>query len=191
MPKQDVFAAIVAATGDDPTREGLLETPRRIKQAFGEWFSGYGRDPASVFKTFEDGAERCDELILVSNLWLHSHCEHHMAPFWGVAHCGYIPNKRILGLSKFARLVDIFAKRLQVQERLTTLICDAIVEHLEPRGVGVVLECRHLCMESRGARARGSITTTSALHGAIKADPAARAEFLSLVQSASKAREGI
>lgn len=185
------FAAILAETGDDPTREGLLETPRRIQQAFAEWFSGYGRDPADVFKTFEDGAEGVDELILVANIELHSHCEHHLAPFWGVCHVGYIADGKILGLSKFARLVDIYARRLQVQERMTRQICNAIVENLQPRGVGVVLECRHLCIESRGARARGSVTTTSALHGAIKHDPAARAEFLSLVQSASKAREGI
>lgn len=180
---QDAVAALLAATGDDPTREGLHDTPSRVERAYAEWFSGYGLDPHSVFRSFEDGADNCDELILVSNNQVSSHCEHHMAPFFGLAHIGYIPQGKILGLSKFARLVDIFARRLQVQERLTNQIADALWTGLQPKALGVLVECRHLCIESRGVKQRGSITTTSALRGTLKTDDKARAEFFSLVHS--------
>lgn len=168
--------------GEDPTRPGLLETPERVVKAWREWFDGYGKDPASVLKTFEDGAEGCgDEMVLVKNIDIKSWCEHHMAPFFGVAHIAYIPNGRIVGLSKLPRLADIFSRRLQVQERLTNQIADAINEHLDPKGVGVVIEATHFCMCSRGVNKQGSTTITSALRKAFKDDPSCRSEFMSLI----------
>lgn len=168
---------------EDHGREGLHETPRRVIAAWQEWTSGYGVDPKKVLKSFADGAQHYDQLVLVSNIPVYSTCEHHLAPFWGLAHIGYIPSGHVVGLSKFPRLVDLFARRLQVQERLTADIAGALQEALQPVGVGVVIQCRHMCMESRGVRVRGSLTTTSALHGALKDNSDARAEFLKLVES--------
>lgn len=165
---------------EDPTREGLQETPARVAKAWRFWTKGYTEDPAALLKVFEDGAEHYDEMIVVSGLPVHSCCEHHMAPFWGEAHIGYIPDKRIVGLSKFGRLVDCFSRRLQVQERLTTQIARTIEEVLQPKGVGVILRCRHMCMESRGIQAAGTITITSALTGAIRDQDTVRQEFLAL-----------
>ena len=142
-----------------------------------EYSSGYGKDPAEILKVFDDGAEKVDEMVLVKSIPVYSHCEHHLAPFFGVAHVGYIPNGKIVGLSKLSRLVDVFAKRLQVQERLTNQIADALEEHLQPLGVGVVIECRHMCMESRGIQRQGATTVTSAMRGALRNDVAARAEI--------------
>ena len=135
-----------------------------------------------MLKTFEDGAERYDEMVIDHDIPIYSHCEHHLAPFFGKAHIAYIPNGRIVGLSKLARVAKAFAQRLQVQERLTSQIAHALHEALEPVGVGVVLECRHLCMESRGACVPGTMTTTSCLLGAMKDVPSARAEFLRLTR---------
>lgn len=177
---EDTVKAMLLAMGDDPTRGGLVETPSRVARAWKEWFSGYGVDPASVLKVFEDGAEGCDQLVLVKNIPVYSHCEHHMAPFFGVAHVGYIPDKKIVGLSKLNRLVDIYARRLQVQERLTNQIADALQKNLLPKGVGVVVECRHFCMESRGVKQQGTSTVTSALRGEVLNDAACRAEFMRL-----------
>lgn len=177
----------------DLTREGIEDTPSRVVRAWREaWGSGYESDPKKLFTTFKDGAEGCgNEIILVSNIPVWSTCEHHLAMFWGLAHVGYLPREKIVGLSKFVRLVDLFARRLQVQERLTNQIASAIALHLEPYAVGVILECRHSCMESRGVRARGTITTTSALRGSMKESPALRAEFLTLVCNASSTKNGI
>ena len=166
--------------GEDPKREGLKETPKRVMKAWDHWTNGYKLQAADVLKTFEDGAEGTDEMIIVRDIQLYSHCEHHMAPFFGKAHVAYIPNKRIVGLSKLARVVDIFAHRLQVQERLTNQVANAIWETLEPLGVGVVIEATHFCMCSRGVNKQGSTTVTSALRGAIKDKPEARAEFMAL-----------
>jgi len=163
-------------------REGLRETPRRFADAWIHYTSGYGVDPATVLKMFEDGAEDCDQMVVQGPISLWSLCEHHMAPFFGAAYIAYIPNKRIVGLSKMVRLLDIFARRLQVQERLTNQIANAIDEILEPTGVGVILRCRHTCMEMRGVERIGSITTTSALRGAILHEPDARSEFLEFVK---------
>lgn len=174
--------------GVDNGREGLRETPERVVKAWAEYTAGYGQDAVAVLKAFTDGAEKYDELILVSNIPVYSTCEHHLAPFWGVAHIGYIPNGKIIGLSKFDRVVEVFARRLQVQERMTAQLADAIEEALSPKGVGVVIQCRHMCMESRGVRARGSITTTSALRGGLKQNASAREEFMSLV---SMGRNGV
>jgi len=165
--------------GDDPNREGLLETPARVEKAYREWFSGYGHEGAEVLKTFEDGAEKTDEMIVVGPISFYSHCEHHMAPFFGSVHIAYIPDGKIVGLSKFARLVEIYSRRLQVQERLTTQIAESLQEGLCPKGVAVLVKARHLCMESRGAKSIGSTTTTSKLLGAMKTSEA-RSEFLRL-----------
>lgn len=178
----DIPTRLLQFIGEDPSRPGLVETPKRFLGAWAEWTSGYRTDPKSVLKTFEDGAERVDEMVVVRDIPVYSQCEHHLAPFFGVAHVAYIPNGKIVGLSKLPRLVDVFAKRLQVQERLTNQVADALVEHLAPKGVGVVVECRHLCMESRGIRKVGSTTVTSAMRGALMSNPAARAELMSLVR---------
>lgn len=177
----DVVVRLLQYIGEDPDRGGLIETPKRVLKAWDHWTSGYGRSPAEVLKTFEDGAERVNELVLVKSIPFYSHCEHHLAPFFGTAHIGYIPDGKIVGLSKLSRLLDIYARRLQVQERLTNQVADAIDEHLNPLGVGVVVEARHLCMESRGICQQGHSTVTSAMRGALLDKPEARAEFLSLV----------
>ncbi len=167
-------------------REGLEETPARVIKAWQFWTDGYGKDPIDVLKCFEDGAEKYDEMIFQGAIPCFSNCEHHMTPFFGFTHIGYIPNGRIIGLSKFSRLVDIFARRLQVQERLTQQIAHALDDYLKPVGVGVVLRCRHMCMESRGIQKPGTVTYTSSLLGAMR-DGAARAEFLQFVERADAA----
>jgi len=179
---EDAIATLLKYVGEDPLRQGLLETPGRVVKAWAEWTNGYGVDPGSVLKVFEDGAEGVDEMVTQKDIELYSHCEHHMAPFFGVCHIAYIPNGKIVGLSKLARLADIFAHRLQVQERITNQIADALVEHLQPIGVGVVIEAKHFCMCSRGVNKQGSTTITSALRGAIKDKPEARAEFLAFAR---------
>ena len=185
--EEDLVRDLLHLVGEDPHREGLQETPRRFLKAWRHYCSGYSQTAASVLKTFEDGAERCgNEIVLVSNLRVSSNCEHHCAPIWGLAHIGYIPNGKIVGLSKFQRLVDVFGRRLQVQERLTNQIADALWENLNPLAVGVVLECRHACIEFRGVSVHGTVTVTSALRGGFKTNDSARAEFLSLVRGASR-----
>ena len=179
---RELVRAQLECIGEDPDREGLRETPDRVVRAWGEWFAGYAQDPVEVLKTFEDGAELCgDELVVVESIDVYSFCEHHMAPFFGKAWVGYIPDGRVVGLSKFARLVDVFARRLQVQERLTNQIANTIDEVLSPKGVGVVIRCTHFCMCSRGVNKQGSTTTTSALRGALREKPEARAEFMGMV----------
>lgn len=153
--------------GGDDLREGLVETPDRVAKAYATWFGGYSVDIASLFKTFEDGGENCDEMVIVRDIPVYSHCEHHMAPIIGCAVVGYVPNGRIVGLSKLSRVVDAFARRLQVQERLTNQIADAIVEHLDPKAVCVYIDAKHMCMESRGVKqVCGSSTITKAFRGA-------------------------
>lgn len=166
----------------EPMRAGLRETPERVSKAYEELLSGYRISPISVLKNFEDGADGCDEMVMVGDLPVYSLCEHHLLPFLGKAYVAYIPKGRIVGLSKIPRLVEVFSRRLQVQERLTNQIADCLNEALEPVGVGVTLLCRHLCMEMRGVRAYGAITQTTALRGAIKMDHRARSEFLHMVE---------
>ena len=171
---------LLLAVGEDPDREGLRETPARVARAYGEIFCGLDMAPSDVLTTmFEIGH---DELVLVRDIDVYSTCEHHLVPFHGVAHVGYIPSRdgRVTGLSKLARLVDVFARRPQVQERMTAQIADALVEHLDPRGVLVVIDCEHLCMAMRGVRRPGARTITSAVRGQLR-DPATRAEAMSLV----------
>lgn len=162
------------------TREGLAETPARVAKAWEFWTSGYSKNAKDLLKVFEDGAERYDEMVLVRDIPIYSKCEHHLADIFGTVSIAYIPNGKIVGLSKLSRLADMFARRLQVQERMTAQIADALEEHLTPKGVGVVMRARHMCMESRGLCQQGHHTVTSALRGVIKSDPTARAEFLKL-----------
>ncbi|WP_024285744.1 GTP cyclohydrolase I FolE [Cellulomonas sp. KRMCY2] len=171
---------LLIAVGEDPDREGLRETPARVARAYAETFAGLHQDPREVLSTtFDEGHE---EMILVKDIAVYSTCEHHLVPFHGVAHVGYIPGAdgRITGLSKIARLVDLFARRPQVQERLTSQVADALVEILAPRGVLVVIECEHLCMSMRGVRKPGSRTVTSAVRGQMR-DGTTRAEAMSLI----------
>lgn len=174
---------LLAMIGEDPDREGLRETPLRFLKAWEEYTSGYRQSPEDILKSFEDGAERVDEMVIVRDIPVYSLCEHHLAPFFGKAHIGYVPHQRILGLSKMSRLVELYARRLQVQERLTNQIADALDGFLQPLGVAVVLECRHMCMESRGVRHPGTGTVTSALRGLVKHNADTRKEFLSLIRS--------
>ncbi len=171
---------ILLAIGEDPDRDGLAETPARVARAYAETFAGLWTDPESVLATTFDIGH--DELVLVKDIEVVSLCEHHLLPFHGVAHVAYIPGEdgQITGLSKLARLVDAFARRPQVQERLTTQIAETLVRVLKPRGVMVVIECEHLCMSVRGARKPGSRTVTSAMRGQLR-DAASRAEALSLI----------
>lgn len=171
---------ILLAIGEDPERSGLLETPKRVAKAYKEVFAGLHQDPADVLGTTFDIAH--EEMVLVKDIPFYSTCEHHLVPFHGSAHVGYIPsaNGRVTGLSKLARLVDIFAKRPQVQERLTSQIADALVKHLKPRGAIVVVECEHMCMSMRGVRKPGAKTVTSAVRGLLH-EPATRAEAMSLI----------
>jgi len=171
---------LLAAVGEDPARDGLRDTPARVARAYAEMFAGLRQSADEVLTTTFDLGH--DEMVLVQDIELYSTCEHHLVPFHGVAHVGYIPGAdgRITGLSKLARLVDVYAKRPQVQERLTTQIADAIVRILQPRGVIVVIQCEHLCMSMRGIRKPGARTTTSAVRGQLR-DPATRAEAMSLI----------
>lgn len=168
--------------GEDPAREGLLDTPKRVAEMYGEIFAGLEQDPGEHFcVTFNEDHQ---EMVLVRDIALYSVCEHHLVPFIGRAHVAYVPGEhgRICGLSKLARVVDVFARRPQVQERLTSQIADTLVEHLEPAGVLVVIEAEHLCMSMRGVRKPGSITTTSAVRGIFKTKAATRAEAMSLIK---------
>lgn len=175
--------SILWSIGEWPFREGLKETPARVAAAWQEWTKGYNiKDPKQLLKTFEDGAKGVDEMVVVNGIEFYSHCEHHMAPFFGTASVAYIPNGRVVGLSKLARVVDAYAQRLQVQERLTNQIADCVHEALKPLGVGVIMRARHFCMCSRGVHKQSSSTTTSALRGAMRTTAAARAEFLHLTQ---------
>jgi GTP cyclohydrolase I len=169
---------LLLALGEDPEREGLKETPARVARAFKENFEGLWQKPEDVLTTtFDIGHE---ELVIIRDIEVFSHCEHHLTPFHGVAHVGYIPSGKITGLSKVARLVDLFARRPQVQERLTTQIADALVEILKPMGVIVIIDCEHLCMSMRGVRKSQARTTTSAVRGVLR-DAATRAEAISLI----------
>ncbi|MGH3472608.1 MAG: GTP cyclohydrolase I FolE [Nocardioidaceae bacterium] len=177
---QAAVRELLIAIGEDPERDGLRDTPARVARAYAETFAGLRLSPDDVLRTTFDIGH--DELVLVKDIEVWSTCEHHLVPFNGVAHVGYIPNKdgRITGLSKLARLVDVYARRPQVQERLTTQVADSVMRILKPRGVIAVFECEHLCMTMRGVRKPGSKTVTSAVRGQLR-DPATRAEAMSLI----------
>jgi GTP cyclohydrolase I len=181
---EDIVTRLFQFIGEDPNREGLKETPARFLAAWREWSWGYTQSPAHILKTFEDGASGYDEMVVVHNVPFISKCEHHLADVIGHAHVGYIPDGKIVGLSKLARVVEVFARRLQVQERATVQIAEAIVEHLQPKGVGVIIRAAHGCMSTRGTKIHGSTTTTSAMRGALFDKPQAREEFLTLCKMA-------
>ena len=169
---------ILSAIGEDPDREGLRETPRRIAQMYGEIFAGLTQDPRDVLQVgFEEGHQ---EMVIVKDIPFYSVCEHHLVPFFGHAHVGYIPNGRVVGISKLARATEILARRPQLQERLTTQLVEALMNTLEPQGVGVVIEAEHLCMTMRGVKKPGSRTVTSGMRGNFR-DAATRAEFIALI----------
>lgn len=185
LSKEDRRLALAAGAGmilgtvdPRPDRSGIAETPDRVAKAWEFWTSGYSMKAEDIFKTFEDGAESYDEMVLVKDIPVYSHCEHHMAAIFGTATVGYIPQGRIVGLSKISRLVDMHARRLQVQERLTNDIATDIWTHLKPLGVGVLIRARHMCMESRGVCQQGHHTVTSSLRGVFKTEPSTRAEFM-------------
>jgi len=187
LPPEAYIRGLLYHIGEDVDREGLRETPRRVLQAWKEWGIGYKQDPAKVLKTFEDGASNYDQLVIVHNVPVVSKCEHHLETILGHAHVGYIPNGKIVGLSKLARLVEIYARRLQVQERMTQQIAETIQNALKPKGVGVICEARHFCMMMRGVEKQHSGTVTSAMLGAFRDNKETRDEFLSLIrQDASR-----
>jgi len=163
-------------------REGLQETPERVAKAWEFWTSGYRMNAEDILKTFEDGGENYNQMVLVKDIPIYSKCEHHLADIFGTVSIAYIPNGRIVGLSKLSRLADMYARRLQVQERMTDQIANALDLHLKPKGVGVLIRARHLCMESRGICQQGHHTVTTALRGALLTEPDARAEFLMLAK---------
>ena len=172
--------------GDDPDREGLIETPKRVVKAYEQFFEGYQQDPEEVLrKTFEE-VEGYDEMVIVKDIRLESHCEHHMVPILGIAHVGYIPNNRVVGISKLARIVDIFGKRLQTQETMTSQIANTIQKVLDPKGVAVVIDANHQCMSTRGVHKTTSSTVTSAMKGIFKENAVTRNEFLSFVNLPKK-----
>ncbi len=184
--EEDIITRLLQFIGEDPNREGLRETPRRVLKGWTEWAQGYKQDPKDILKTFVDGAEGVNELVVVHNIPIISKCEHHLADIMGIAHIGYIPNGRIVGLSKLARLADMYARRLQVQERLTNQIANTLDEVLSPLGVGVIIRSAHHCMSTRGVKIHGSVTTTSAMRGVLLTKPEARMEFLTLCTAAEQ-----
>ncbi len=177
------FKIILEEVGEDPTREGLLETPKRMAKAWEFWCQGYTQNPREYVKTFADGAEHYDEMVLMKNLSFYSQCEHHLAPFFGRAHIAYIPKPgSVLGISKLGRILDIYARRLQIQERMTNQIADCIQNLIDPAGVAVVVEARHLCTESRGLDKQGHTTITSCMLGVFRENLACRNEFMALIK---------
>lgn len=186
ISKEEAMQAVrtlIEWAGDDPTREGLLDTPKRVVEAYREFFEGYEEDGADhLARTFEE-VDGYDQIVVLRDIPLESHCEHHMVPFTGVAHIGYLPNKRVVGISKLARVLDAYARRLQIQEKLTRQVAEVIQESLQPLGVGVIMEATHQCMTSRGVRKTGVKMVTSCLLGVFRDDPATRREFLAIVRN--------
>ena len=173
---------LIAWAGDDPAREGLLDTPRRVTKAYREFFAGYEEDPRAILsKTFKE-VGGYDDIVMVKDIPFSSHCEHHMVPFFGKAHIAYLPHDGVVGISKLARLVEVFSKRLQVQEVLTAQIIDAINEHLNPRGAAVMLEAEHMCMSIRGVRAHGAQTVTQRFTGVFAEEKAEQDRFFQMVR---------
>jgi GTP cyclohydrolase I len=178
---EQAIRTLIRWAGDDPGREGLADTPARVVRAFSDWFSGYGQDPAEYLRrTFEE-VGGYDEMVILKSIPFESHCEHHMAPIIGEVHVGYLPHRRVVGISKLARLVDAYSRRLQIQERMTAEIADTLQEVLQPRGVGVLVESSHECMTTRGVHKRGVTMVTSRMIGAFRDEPATRREFFAAI----------
>ena len=179
----EAVKTLILWAGDDPEREGLVDTPKRVVKSYKEFFSGYEEDPEEILsRTFEE-VEGYDDAVIVRNIRVESHCEHHMVPIVGVAHIGYIPKNRVVGISKLARLVDLFGKRLQTQETMTAQIADTIDKVLQPKGVAVVIDANHQCMSTRGVHKTESSTITSRMLGTFRSDNKAREEFINLIHS--------
>ena len=178
----DAVRKLLLWAGDDPDREGLVGTPDRVARAYKEFFAGYEQDPEEILRTTFEEVEGYDEMVLVKDIGVKSHCEHHMVPIIGRAHIAYIPNNRVVGISKLARVVDIFAKRLQIQEKMTAQIANAIENVLQPKGIAVVVDASHQCMTTRGVSKPESSTVTSAMRGVFKDNPRTRNEFLSFIK---------
>lgn len=172
---------LIAWAGDDPTREGLLDTPHRVTSAYGEFFAGYGQDAGEILQTTFKDVGGYDDVVLVRDIPFSSHCEHHMVPFFGKVHIAYLPNDGVVGLSKLARLVEVYSRRLQVQENMTAQIIDAVNEHLNPRGAAVMIEAEHMCMSMRGVRAHGALTVTQRFTGVFAEDRNEQDRFFALV----------
>ena len=186
--REEAEAAVrtmLAWTGDNPDREGLVETPKRVVRAYEQFFAGYEMDPKEFLSKVFEEVEGYDEMVIVKDIRVESHCEHHIVPILGKAHVGYLPNKRIVGISKLARVVDIFGKRLQTQEVMTAQIANVINEVLEPKGVAVVMNAKHQCMTTRGVHKPESSTITSTMLGAFRENPDTRAEFMNLITTSS------
>ena len=179
---EEAVRTLIAWAGDDPAREGLLDTPRRVTKAYKEFFAGYEEDPKAILsKTFKE-VGGYDDIVMVKDIPFASHCEHHMVPFVGKAHIAYLPHDGVVGISKLARLVEVFSKRLQVQEVLTAQIIDAVNEHLNPRGAAVMLEAEHMCMSMRGVRAHGAMTVTQRFTGVFAEEKSEQDRFFQLVR---------
>jgi GTP cyclohydrolase I len=178
---EEAVRTLLRWAGDDPNREGLMDTPRRVTEAYGEWFRGYSADPVDMLQRTFGEVEGYDEMVVLRDIRYESYCEHHMAPIIGVAHIGYIPTDRVVGISKLARVVDAFAKRLQVQEKMTAQIAQALFDVLEPHGVAVVIEGEHHCMSTRGVHKPGVSMVTSKMLGSFRDDRELRKEFLSVI----------
>jgi GTP cyclohydrolase I len=178
---EEAVRTLIRWAGDDPDREGLVGTPDRVVRSYEEFFAGYGEEPQEILaRTFEE-TDGYDEMVVLRDIRLESYCEHHMVPIIGKAHVGYLPGHRVVGISKLARIVEVYAKRLQIQEKMTAQIANCIQEVLEPRGVGVVIEAAHQCMTTRGVRKPGVAMVTSRMLGAFRDDPSTRREFLAMI----------
>ncbi len=178
---EEAVRTLIRWAGDDPDREGLIGTPDRVVRSYEEFFAGYGEEPREILaRTFEE-TDGYDEMVVLRDIRLESYCEHHMVPIIGKAHVGYLPGHRVVGISKLARIVEVYAKRLQIQEKMTAQIANCIQEVLEPRGVGVVIEAAHQCMTTRGVRKPGVAMVTSRMLGAFRDDPSTRREFLAMI----------
>ena len=180
--KEGLVREMLLAVGDDPNRPGLLETPGRVVRAWGEWFSGYGQNPADVFKTFDPESEGPGQIVVLKDIEFYSMCEHHMAPIIGIAQIAYVPDGKVLGISKLARLLDIFAHRLQIQERIGEQVTSSLMEHLAPKGAACIIKAKHLCISSRGVNKQRSEMVTSSLTGCFLNESSARSELMQLIQ---------
>jgi len=180
---EEAVRTLISWAGDDPTREGLIETPKRVVKSYQEFYEGYFQDPDEILSKFFNEIEGYDEIVLVKDIPFQSHCEHHMVPILGIAHVGYLPDQRVVGLSKLARIVDLYAKRLQTQETMTAQIADTIERVLKPRGVAVVIDAEHQCMSSRGVGKIGTSTVTSRMLGVFRDNEKSRMEVMSLINS--------
>ena len=184
---REAVRTLLAFTGDDPDREGLIETPDRVVRAYGEFFAGYNEDPVALLSTTFEETEDYDEMIVLRDIRLESHCEHHLVPIIGKAHIGYLPDERVVGISKLGRVIDVFAKRMQIQEKLTSQVAHTLYDVLKPHGVGIVIEAAHQCMTTRGVHKPGVKMVTSRMLGSFREDITIRKQFLDMISSPSGA----